>query len=88
MKKDFSALLDATKVTKQTPEEAPAIQSTPAAHSTTQTTDEIRVTLTMSADLKAKVDALAFARTGKTGRRVLIKDIIAEALQNYIDGQN
>lgn len=48
------------------------------------TETEQRTTLILNADTLQEIKAISYRETGRTGRKVLIKDIIAEALQRYI----
>lgn len=45
---------------------------------------ERRTTLILSEDMLQEIKAISYKETGRTGRKVLIKDIIGEALQQFI----
>lgn len=47
--------------------------------------EEQRTTLVLPVQLLKDLQAITFQETGRQGRKVLYKDIIAEALQQYVD---
>ena len=49
------------------------------------TEQEQRATLIINTDILQRIKEIAYRETGRQGQKVLIKDIIAEALTNYIE---
>lgn len=86
----FSSILDGmAAASTQTPAQSAAAGSTAKRSAgrprLVRAEEETRATFILPVRLLRELQAIAFEETGRRGEKVLYKDILAEALQNYVD---
>lgn len=74
-----------------TPQEAPQVEAQKRGRGRPRkatAVEEQRTTLVLPVQLLKELQAITYSETGRQGKKVLYKDIIAEALQQYVDDYN